>query len=232
MKDWYDVACLPDGCEGILDDGSTMSAEDYPLYRTVQHREVIRGLEYKVRHGNGSEGVIRSTSSPIFDNIGDVVAIVAIIEDVTSTYEARRERDSLRAQHEATQRANKLKDSFINAVSHELRTPINGLVGLQDLIYHEADVVEQERYFRQVFHLSERLKTVVDDLLACTLSEGQIEADITPGSMEDMIIEVLEGLSNAGRHKGINLSLKPPVESNFPKRVLTDVREFKNIIYR
>lgn len=232
VKDWEDVASLPAGCEGILDDGAPMSAEEYPLYRTVKHREVIRGSEYKVRHGNGSEGGIRSTSSPIFDNNGDIVAFVAIIEDVTSTYDARRERDSLRAQHEATQRANKLKDQFINAVSHELRTPVNGLVGLQDLIYHETDVIEQRRFFRQVFQLSERLKTVVDDLLACTLSEGQIEADVTSASMEPMINEVLESLSNAARHKGVDMSLLPPVDLSFPKKVLTDVREFKNVLYR
>lgn len=85
-----------------------------------------------------------------FDQNQEVVAIVAIIEDVSSNYENKLERDHLRAEHEAIVRSNRLKDEvrlearekdsgagtrtycrgaknlsfaqFIGSLSHELRT--------------------------------------------------------------------------------------------------------------
>lgn len=60
-----------------------------------------------------------------YDKNEEVIAFVAVIEDVTSTYDAKVERDQLRAEHKAVSKANKLKDEFISCISHELRTPIS-----------------------------------------------------------------------------------------------------------
>lgn len=119
---WESVDTLPQGCSGMLEGGKEMRKEDYPLWKTVNRKEVIRGLEFRIRRGDGSHGSIRSTSSPIFDSNGEVVAYVAVIEDVTTGYDARMERDALLAEHDAVAKANRLKDDFISTLSHELRT--------------------------------------------------------------------------------------------------------------
>lgn len=57
-----------------------------------------------------------------YDANGEVLGFVAVVEDVTLTYDARDEANKLRARHEAVSRANSLKDEFISRISHELRT--------------------------------------------------------------------------------------------------------------
>ena len=142
--EWESVFTLPKGCTGYLEGGETMRKTDYPLYRTVQNCEVVRGLEFRLKRADNTYGSIRSTSSPVlvtkasrlevsteaewrsylasYDAYGEVLGFVAVVEDVTLTYDAREEANKLRARHEAVSRANSLKDEFISRISHELRT--------------------------------------------------------------------------------------------------------------
>lgn len=80
--------------------------------------------------------------------------------------------------------------------------------------------------------LTERLKVVVDDLLSVSLDEGRLEPEIAPYSMQDMLSEVIQSLSNAARHKKIKLSIQPPINPKFPREILTDKREWKGIMHR
>lgn len=50
--------------------------------------------------------------------------------------------------------------------------------------------------------------------------------------METMIREVIALLHNSALHKRVKVTVRPPVEANFPIEVLTDEREFKNVMYR
>ena len=83
-----------------------------------------------------------------------------------------------------------------------------------------------------MFDLSERIKIVVDDLLSVTLDEGLLEPEIAPQNMAEMLQEIILGLSNLARHKGIEITVHPAIQEDFPKTILTDRREFKGIIHR
>lgn len=229
---WDSVLSLPRGCKGMLESGEEMRPTDYPLYKTVKNHEVVRGAEFKIKRADGSIGSIRSTSSPVYDQNNEIVAIVAVVEDVSATYDAREERDNMMARHRAAHKANELKDEFISRISHELRTPINGMMGLQELIVAEEPSEEREHYIDEVFKLADRMKVVVDDLLSATKSSLQPELEIAPHSMEDMIQHVIHTLANQARVKEVKVEMVPPVDPAFPRQLLTDSRLFKGIVLR
>lgn len=109
---------------------------------------------------------------------------------------------------------------------------LDGLLGLQDLIANESNEKERDRYLRQVFDLSERMKIVVDDLLSVSWTEGRLELEIAPWSLEDMIHEVISGLENNAIHKDVQIVIEPPISEEFPPELLTDKSLFKGIMHR
>ncbi|MFN2637121.1 MAG: PAS domain S-box protein [Gemmatimonadaceae bacterium] len=75
---------------GINEDGTPMMPSDWPLARTVLTSETVRGEEIHIRRGDGTDGFVRMSSSPVVDAEGKVVAAVAIVVDFTEQRIAER----------------------------------------------------------------------------------------------------------------------------------------------
>ena len=82
---------------GFAEDGTPLEPLDWPLARTVLRNESVRGEEIQIRRGDGTQGFVRMSSSPVRDSAGAVVAAVGIVVDVT---EQRRAERSVRASDE------------------------------------------------------------------------------------------------------------------------------------
>lgn len=78
---------------------------------------------------------------------------------------------------------------------------------------------ERDSYLEQMGTLTERIKVVVDDILAVTSEGGFMDPETAPHSLEDMLQEVVEGLQHRARSRRINIQIHPPVESDFPREV-------------
>ncbi len=74
-------------------DGRPYAVEDYPLFRTLRSGAVIRGEEITYVRADGARRTIEASSAPIVDG-GEVVAGVAVIQDVTERRQAS-ERQSM-----------------------------------------------------------------------------------------------------------------------------------------
>ncbi len=75
---------------GFSEDGSQLSSLDWPLARTVLRNESVRGEEIRILRGDGTEGFVRMSSSPVRNSEGEVVAAVGIVVDVTEQRRAER----------------------------------------------------------------------------------------------------------------------------------------------
>ncbi|HEY0527835.1 MAG TPA: PAS domain S-box protein, partial [Gemmatimonadaceae bacterium] len=75
---------------GFHDDGKEYTALEWPLARTVMTKESIRGEEIQIRRGDGTDGFVRMSSSPVVDAEGRIVAAVATVIDVTEQRIAER----------------------------------------------------------------------------------------------------------------------------------------------
>ncbi len=75
---------------GFHEDGTPYSSLEWPLARTVLTNQPTAAEEIRIQRGDGTDGFIRMSSSPVVDAEGKVVAAVAVVVDVTDQRKAER----------------------------------------------------------------------------------------------------------------------------------------------
>ncbi|MFZ2267787.1 MAG: phosphate regulon sensor histidine kinase PhoR [Azonexus sp.] len=102
-----------------------------------------------------------------------------------------------------TDRLDRMRRDFVANVSHELRTPLTVLAGfLETLQEIEVGHDEQERYLALMAEQSQRMQSIVQDLLTLSSIESAPPPDDEPVDMVNLIDKLrrdAEALS-AGRH--------------------------------
>jgi PAS domain S-box-containing protein len=73
-------------------DGQLYSPHEYPLVRSLKTGEVVTNEEIEIHRNDGSRIFINVNSAPILDKQGQIVAAVAIFQDVSEQQAALRER--------------------------------------------------------------------------------------------------------------------------------------------
>jgi PAS domain-containing protein len=74
---------LDDGWEIFHADARRYATEEWPLVRSITSGEEVVGEEYFNVLADGSRLIARCSSSPIYDDRGEIVAGVLVMEDVT-----------------------------------------------------------------------------------------------------------------------------------------------------
>jgi signal transduction histidine kinase/CheY-like chemotaxis protein len=109
----------------------------------------------------------------------------AIARQMSIALENRELFYGLKMSRDKLQRANRVKDEFLNVMSHELRTPVNLIMGYTNLLKEGA--VGQEDGLKKISSASSDLLTMVDSLLYATLLEADqltVEAqEFSPASL-------------------------------------------------
>jgi PAS domain S-box-containing protein len=75
---------------GYHENGARYTALEWPLARTVITSQPTPAEEIRIQRGDGSDGFIRMSSSPVVDTEGKVVAAVAVVVDITDQRKAER----------------------------------------------------------------------------------------------------------------------------------------------
>jgi len=86
---------------GYHPDGRRYEAMDWPLARSLVKGEVVAGEDHIIGLSDGSRGVARVNTAPVYSSSGTLIAGVMVVEDVTQ--EKQRAED--RTHFEAVQRA-------------------------------------------------------------------------------------------------------------------------------
>jgi PAS domain S-box-containing protein len=79
-------------CEIFRLDGQLYSPHEYPLVRSLKTGEVVTNEEIAIHRDDGNCIFVNVNSAPILDNQGQIVAAVAIFQDVSEQQAALRER--------------------------------------------------------------------------------------------------------------------------------------------
>ncbi|MDQ3439852.1 MAG: PAS domain S-box protein [Planctomycetota bacterium] len=115
--------------------------------------------------------------SPTRDDAGNVVALVAVVDDIT---DRKRADDELRRAKEDAERASDAKSEFLATLSHELRTPLTPVLLTVSLMESHpdlpADLREDVALIRRNVELESRL---ISDLLDLTrIERGKLQLDV------------------------------------------------------
>ena len=175
-------------------------------------REVIAGeraefsLEYSWdRWGKERWFNVRATRFP-----GDgPVRVVLVATDVTQMVLAEQERANLEAQLRQQQKLESL-GTLAGGVAHEINNPIMGVQNYAQLILDgiPADSDEAE-YAREILHETERIATIVRNLLQFARHEKQSHS---PAFMADIVSGTLSLVRTVLRHDQITLEVDVPAD--------------------
>jgi signal transduction histidine kinase len=116
--------------------------------------------DYPVWLGTGEEQrAITASARPMKDRDGQFSGTVVSFSDVTDLMNALA-----------------VKDEFVSNVSHELRTPLTSILGYVELLQDEDPTEDQKRSLEIISRNSERLLTLVSDLLTVSREQPIVRA--------------------------------------------------------
>ena len=151
------------------------------------------------------------STSPVFDEKGEVISSVHIAKDITERKQAE---ETLKEANEKLTEYNQLKDEFVSTASHELRTPLSIIMGAIRLILDEIPgkiVEEQREILATAMENVKRLGRIVDSLLNISrIESGKLDLQRTVVNICELIKDTVSDYKALAQEKGISLDCEIP----------------------
>ena len=132
-------------------DGSDIPEADLPTVKALTRGETILADEVVIHPPDGRGAVTALVNArPIRTDGGDIVSVVATIQDITPLEEMKRQRSE-----------------FLHNVSHELRTPLSAIKGSTSTLLsstHPLDAAETRQFLRVIDEQSEHMRRLINNL--------------------------------------------------------------------
>jgi signal transduction histidine kinase len=149
--------------------------------------------------------------------------------DVTDSVNVER---MLKDKNEALERADQLKNDFVQHVSYELRSPLTNIIGFTELLAQEVTGPLNDRQRDYVAHIgssSAELETIVDDILdLATVDAGIMELEMGDVAVEQIMRSAADLISERLREHQIALKLDV---SSAPSGFRADENRVRQILF-
>ncbi len=119
-----------------------------------------------------------------------------------------------------------MRDTFVSVASHELRTPLTSILGYADLLLRrDPPDVTRKRWLKNIFDNSQRVSTMVDDLLNVSrIQSGKTSIKLEVVRLSDVLEETLSlTRESTNKHEFV-----VDIESDLPD-VLVDRDKFSQV---
>ncbi|WP_293128231.1 response regulator [Microcoleus sp. bin38.metabat.b11b12b14.051] len=153
--------------------------ENFPILRALRG-EFVKVSEVEVIQ-YGLTITLEISARPIFDNQGNIVFAIAVIQDISQ----RKELENFLANYQRTlegeiverteqlqkaafaaEAANRAKSTFLANMSHELRTPLNAILGFTQIVEPSPNLTAEDREnLRIIYRSGEHLLTLINQAL-------------------------------------------------------------------
>jgi CheY-like chemotaxis protein/nitrogen-specific signal transduction histidine kinase len=145
--------------------------------------------------------------------------VVGVMMDITERKRAE----------ESAERASQAKSNFLAHMSHEIRTPMNSICGMAELLWETGLSPEQREYVRVFRDSSDRLLTVVNDILDLSKVEaGHFELDNTDFDLRSVLEKVGDLLAPLAHRKELELIID--VAQDVPSWLLGDADRLRQAL--
>ncbi|HET8744362.1 MAG TPA: response regulator [Ramlibacter sp.] len=164
--------------------------------------------------------------SPMRDEEGTPIGVVALGRDVTRRREAEEE---LRRAHALAEEATELKTAFLANMSHEIRTPINAILGMTHLALATGLTSRQRDYLGKVQAAGEHLAGVVDDILDLSKIEaGKLVLEREAFALDAVLQQVSGVVAEKAQARGLALVVE--VDPEVPRQLAGDALRVRQVL--
>lgn len=170
----------------VFHDGSRLAVEELPMQLAARTGQAVENLELEWRFQDGSVTWVYGSTTPLFDERGQVSGAVSTLVDITQLKLAEAALRDAKAETEAASRA---KDDFLAALSHELRTPLNPAILLASEWERETQLPAEAREAFSAIRKDIELEAhLIDDLLDLTrITHGKLRLVPKPADVHALV---------------------------------------------
>lgn len=177
---------------------------------TAQDLELqLPGLNARMLHLRGA---------PIVTPTAQQLGVVVVIDDVTQI-----------------ERLESVRKDFVANVSHELKTPITSIKASVETMLDGAvdDEATARRFLEIIARQSDRLATIVDDLLSLSRIEQEAEGDgaaLEPGLVGDVVVAAVDACRVAADRRSVRIKMEVAPDLRMPLNTTMLEQAFVNLI--
>ncbi len=158
----------------------------------------------------------QTTLTPIFDESGEIVKIIAIDTDISKLKHAEAEiyqqKEEIETQRDELQKLNATKDRFFSIIAHDLRGPLGTVINSTGIILENYDLFDDEerkKLLTEIHKSSFVTYNLLENLLNWSRSQrGELKLHRERLDMTLLVSETIELLSVMAANKNIRLESK------------------------
>ena len=177
-------------------DGREIPLDQMPTQRALKSGETVRAEEIIVQLPDGLAITTVVNAAPIFSDVGEIVSVVATVQDMTPLEDLER-----------------LRAEFLGMVSHELRTPLTTIKGSAATLLTASSTLspaEMGDFFRIIDEQADHMRGLISDLLDVTRIEaGSLSVTPEPTVVAALVDQAREAFLRGGARNSIEVDLPP-----------------------
>ena len=194
-------------------DGSEIPFAELPVVRAMSKGETVQAEELVIRRRDGREVTTLINATPIRSDDGELVSVVATIQDMTPLKDLER-----------------LRAEFLAMVSHELRAPLTSIKGSAATARGTTlalDPAEARQFFRIIEEQADHMRDLINDLLDMTRIEaGTLSVGPEPTDLSSVIDGARDAFLSSGHRHNVSID----ASTNLP-RVWADRRRTAQVLH-
>ncbi len=195
----------------------------------------------------GKNAVISSQLIPLKDEMGEIVKIYTVMQDISArkqaeqrlkeqneeysklVYEYQNQNKKLIEAKLKADESNRLKSEFLTNMSHEIRTPMNAIIGFSEVLQMQLNDEKYLSYVDKIMSSGNNLLGLINDILDLSKMEAkQIEIKPDKIKVRKIFDEVALIFSGISKQKQVPIFLN--INKKLPKYIYTDAFRLKQIL--
>ncbi|MCY3663623.1 MAG: ATP-binding protein [bacterium] len=177
-------------------DGREVPRRELPPERAISSGEAVHAEEIVIALPDGSTVPTLMNATPIRSEEGEIVSVVATIQDMTPLEELER-----------------LRAEFLGTVSHELRAPLTAIKGSAATVRSASvplDPAEVRQFFRIIEEQADQMRDLINNLLDLSRIEaGNLSVAPEPTDLAQVVEQARNAFLNSGHRNTIEVDLVP-----------------------
>ena len=175
-------------------DSTEIPLHELPIARALLRGETTWAQELVVCPPDGAEVTTLMNATPIHADDGELVSVVATVQDITPLAELER-----------------LRAEFLGMVSHELRAPLTSIKGSAATVLGTTgplDPAETYQFFRIIEEQADHMRDLISNLLDVTRIEaGTLSVAPEPADLAALIDQATNAFASGGHRANIKADL-------------------------